>query len=95
MYIAFCIMLSGMVIGRVLGECGATRLLRRCILPSIMLLLFLLGAEIGANRELLDNLPVLGGRAAWLMFCGVAGSVLMAALLHFLLRGKNPGEKGQ
>ena len=53
MYIAICIMLCGLVIGRMTRHIGLFRHFEKLVLPSILLLLFLLGAGIGGNNKIM------------------------------------------
>ncbi len=46
--------------------------------PLVWLLLFLLGAEVGANDDLVAALPQLGGWAALLALATATGSAVMA-----------------
>lgn len=91
MYTALLIMFVGIAAGRALaGKIGAV-VLRRAVMCSIFLLLFLLGANIGANRELLADLPRLGWQALVLMLFCVGGSIFCAWLaspLYFWLAKK-------
>lgn len=43
---------------------------------TILLLLFLLGISVGANKDIVDNLATLGGQAFLLALAGTVGSVL-------------------
>ena len=55
---------------------------------SIFLLVFLLGAQIGADPEILRNIAFLGLDALVLAIAGTAGSVLAGWLLYRLLYGE-------
>lgn len=53
----------------------------------VFALLFLLGLSVGANKTVLKNLRQVGAHAALITAAGIAGSVLLAAVLsRFLLR---------
>jgi hypothetical protein len=56
-------------------------LLGRVMTAALFLMLAALGAQIGANRELLANLPALGGRAVVISILSIAGSVAALALV--------------
>ena len=51
-------------------------------------LLFLLGLEVGGNKEILHALPSLGVEALLIAVFGVLGSVLLAWLLWRLINKK-------
>jgi hypothetical protein len=54
-----------------------------------MLLLFLLGLSAGGNREIINNLPALGGQAFLIAFAGTSGSILAAwAVWHYFFKEK-------
>lgn len=85
MYTALAIMLGAMLIGRILRNHIAIAAARRCIMLAIWLLLFVMGASIGANADLLRRLPQLGWQALALMCFCVAGSIIFTTLLAPLL----------
>ena len=60
------------VIGIMFAGIAAGYLLRKIDL----LLLFLLGISVGANKDIVDNLVTLGGQAFLLALAGTVGSVL-------------------
>lgn len=53
---------------------------------TIVLLLFVMGVEIGSNREVVENLLPLGGNALIISVAATLGSVLAAAVGHFFLK---------
>lgn len=57
---------------------------------SLVLLLLVMGASLGANRQIVDQLGVLGGQALFMAWATVVGSVLAVYLLSRVL----PGIKG-
>lgn len=81
MYIALFVMLAGMLGGRLLGRRVSQAILGRCIFMAILLLLFLLGIQIGANDSLFAALPSLGLQGALLMLSCVAGSIIVIKLI--------------
>lgn len=81
MFTVFFIMLSGMALGFFLRETALPRHLDKAISLAILLLLFTLGIAVGANDELMRNLPTLGGQALLLTVAGMAGSIAGAVLL--------------
>lgn len=54
----------------------------------VCLLLFLLGAAMGSNSTIIENLPTLGFQALVLTFGAVAGSILAVAPLNRLFGGE-------
>ena len=49
---------------------------------GIFRFLFSLGISVGNNREIICNLPALGGQALWLAFAGTLGSVWGAWIVY-------------
>ena len=87
MFIAMGLMLLGMTLGWLLRGRTWLGLLTRCVSPAIMLLLFSLGVAVGGNEELMNNLPLLGGKALLLTLAGVAGSLACVAATSALRSG--------
>lgn len=62
---------------------------------TLFIMLAALGAQIGANRELLVNLPSLGWRAAVISALSIAGSVVALRLTaKYLEPSAGPGGEG-
>ena len=79
MIITIGILLAGFLLGLLLK--GRVKLPTSAItLASICLLLFILGLEIGGNRELLANLPTMGLTALVVSVLAILGSVVLARL---------------
>lgn len=96
MYIALLIMFGGFLLGRLGIVNFSEKVLNQALLFSIFLLLFLLGAGIGSNENLLVDLPRLGLQAALLMLFCTGGSILCSWLLtplYFRLEKKKLGNK--
>ncbi len=66
--------------GRLLPA-GSGAALGRFMTVALFAMLVALGAQIGANRELLANLPALGWRALVISTLSVAGSVAALCLV--------------
>ena len=90
MFTPLLLMLSGILLGYA-GRRAAPRLrwpatcLRLCahaIPPAVLFLLFMLGASVGGDAELLRVLPRLGGAALWLTLCGLIGSFVCVRLIR-------------
>ncbi|MBI4414387.1 MAG: LysO family transporter [candidate division NC10 bacterium] len=81
-----------LILGAVLAGCllGALRIVPAAILPwvdrlmgaGLAVLLFSMGASIGANPQVVGNLPALGAKSVLLAAGAVLGSVLAAWLLQ-------------
>ncbi|MBR4353017.1 MAG: lysine exporter LysO family protein [Bacteroidales bacterium] len=79
MIITIGFLLAGFLLGLLLK--GRVKLPTSAItLASICLLLFILGLEIGGNRELLANLPTMGLTALVVSVLAILGSVFFARL---------------
>ena len=72
----------GIAFGYLLRKKNILRKLSKPIGYTIYLLLFLLGISVGSNREIIENLPALGGQALLLAFAGTLGSVLAAWIIY-------------
>ena len=88
MFTVIGLMLSGILVGylfrkKELGGIG------KVITFLIWMLLFLLGVEVGSNRQIIEGLGTLGLEAIFITFSGVLGSCLLAwALWLFLYKRK-------
>ena len=84
MLVTILILLGGFLAGLLLQ--GRVKLPTGVItLVSICLLLFILGLEIGSNKQLLGNLPSMGLIALVVAICTLLGNV---TLTKFLTRRK-------
>ena len=91
MFTVIGFMLAGIAAGY-LSRRRSVRGVSQAITVLIWALLFLLGWEVGSNRQLLEALPRLGGEAFVLSAGGTLGSVLAAwALWKATLRGRKKG----
>lgn len=91
MFTVIGFMLAGIAAGY-LSRRRSVRGVSQAITVLIWALLFLLGWEVGSNRQLLEALPRLGGEAFVLSAGGTLGSVLAAwALWKVTLRGRKKG----
>ena len=76
------LMLLGLVVGRLVHwPVRGRRLLERLVTASILGLLFLLGASVGANDVLFSHLHDLGLEALILSVSAILGSLIPAWLL--------------
>lgn len=54
----------------------------------LLLLIFCMGVSIGRNGEVIQNLPVLGGKALLFAVLAVVGSIAVVLILSKLFLGK-------
>lgn len=86
------IMLSGMAVGFLLRK-RRLRVVLHAVTVLIWALLFLLGVEVGTNRQVIEGITSLGLEALWLSLAGLAGTVLLAwALWRWISRQKGGGQ---
>lgn len=78
MFTVIGIMFGGIALGYLLRKKEILRKIGKPISYTICLLLFMLGVSVGSNREIVQNLPSLGGQALLLAFAGTLGSVVVA-----------------
>lgn len=89
MFIVLGIMISGILMGYLLRKVAFIQRVGKLISFTIIVLLFLLGITVGANKAIMDNLSELGTQALVLSAAGVLGSVVCAWLVYrFFTKGK-------
>ncbi len=88
MFTIIGIMLTGMLIGYLLRS---KRLLwiQKVITLLIWLLLFLLGIDVGGNGKIINSLNTIGAEAFVITLAAVAGSILAAWGLWYLIYIRN------
>lgn len=87
MFLVIGIMFGGIAVGYLLKKVELLQKIGKPISWTILLLLFLLGLTVGNNRDIVNNLPTLGGQAFLIAFAGTLGSVLAAwAVYHFFYK---------
>lgn len=86
MYTALAVMLAGILAGRLLRNKFPASFISPALMASILLLLFLMGASIGSNQEIILNLPAIGASSLILMLFCAAGSIAAAMLAAPFLR---------
>ena len=84
MFTVLWIMFGGIALGYLFRKKAILQKLGKPINYTIYLLLFLLGVSVGGNKEIINNLPSLGGQALLLAFAGTLGSVLAAWVVYSL-----------
>ncbi|HHV07367.1 MAG TPA: lysine exporter LysO family protein [Firmicutes bacterium] len=60
---------------------------------GVVLLLFFMGAKIGADREIMNNLGIMGLEALVYAVTAIMGSLLMVWAWQFLEQRKTEGQK--
>ena len=79
--VVLLLLLAGMVGGYLFREKIPQKTVDLLLRLSVYLLLFLMGVAIGSNREIMDNLLVLGWQSVILTAGAVVGSLVFAWLL--------------
>ncbi len=74
-------MFAGIAIGYFLRETKAAAFFCRLVMPCILALLFCMGALIGNNRAIMDNLDTLGLQGLMLAVATMIGSSLVVTLV--------------
>lgn len=82
MFTVLGLMFCGIFAGYVLRKIQLLQHLSKGISVTIYLLLFFLGISVGANREVISNLPSLGGNALLISTMAVLGSCLAAKIVY-------------
>lgn len=92
MFTVIGIMFAGIAAGYLLRRVELLQKIGKPISYTILLLLFLLGISVGANREIVDNLVPLGGQALLLAVAGTMGSILAGwAVYRFFFQERRRG----
>ena len=84
--ILWTLFLSAIVFGRLFRKNSVVRRLGSLTMPTVLLLLFLFGSEIGSDERVMLSLPTLGARAV-AVAC-VAGSVILSGLVYRMIRNR-------
>lgn len=90
MFTVISLMLGGMCIGFLLRK-QRFSWIQRVITTLIWVLLFLLGVEVGGNRQIIEGLATLGLEALMITLATVIGSCVAAWALWYLLYKKKGG----
>ena len=94
MFIIMGIMLSGVLFGYLIRD-RKIQITHKIITVLVWLLLLLLGIEVGANKEIINNLHTIGLEAIYITIGAVTGSVLAAWGLWYFINRKRPNTKKQ
>ena len=91
MFTVIGIMFAGIAAGYLLRKIELLQKIGRPISYTILLLLFLLGISVGANKEIVDNLATLGSQA-FLALASTGGSVLAGwGVYHLFFKERSRG----
>lgn len=91
MFTVIGLMLGGMCIGFLLRN-RRLSWTHRVITALIWILLFLLGVEVGGNRQIIEGLATLGLEAFTITIAAVIGSCVCAWALWYLLYKRKGGK---
>ncbi|HSL93261.1 MAG TPA: LysO family transporter [Bacillota bacterium] len=75
-------LLGGLALGKAVARFGKERLAARFTLAGVMLLLFVMGAQIGSNPDVLNELPRIGAQAALMSVLCVIGALTLSLPLR-------------
>lgn len=92
MFTVISIMIGGIALGFLLRKQRITGI-HRVITALIWLLLFLLGTEVGGNRQIMENLHTLGVEALVITLGCILGSSILAWGLWKVLYGRKEAER--
>lgn len=98
MFTVLGLIFCGIFAGYILRKVSCLQHLSKGISITIYLLLFFLGISVGANNEVISNLPTLGGNALFISTMAVAGSCIAAKFVYMLFFKREEGvgeEKGR
>lgn len=91
MFTVIGLMLGGMAIGFLLRRQNFSWI-NKVITSLIWILLFLLGVEVGGNRQIVEGLATLGVEAFSITLASVLGSCIFAWGLWYLLYKRKGGK---
>ena len=91
MFTVLGLIFCGIFAGYILRKVSCLQHLSKGISITIYLLLFFLGISVGANNEVISNLPTLGGNALFISTMAVAGSCIAAKFVYMLFFKREEG----
>ena len=86
------IMLCGMAVGFLMRK-RQLKVVPHILTGLIWLLLFLLGVEVGTNRQVIEGFSNLGLEALWLSLAGLAGTMVASWALWRWVSSQKGGER--
>ena len=90
MFRIIAIMFVGAVLGFLLRRTPVVGWLSRLTMATIVLLLFLMGIEIGGNEQIVKNLSSLGVEAVMIAVAATLGSITAARIIYKVLLKSKP-----
>lgn len=90
MFRIIAIMFVGAVLGFLLRRTPVVGWLSRLTMATIVLLLFLMGIEIGGNEQIVKNLSSLGVEAVMIAVAATLGSITAARVIYKVLLKSKP-----
>lgn len=92
--VLLCCIIAGMTVGFLQRRnTGLLRAADSLSMYAVYALLFVLGAKLGTDEEVLAALPFLGGRAVFISLICTAGSVLCLVPISRFFRSSSPARK--
>lgn len=91
MFGIIAIMFCGIAVGYVSRRAKCVGRVSLTTMATIVSLLFLMGAGIGSDDNVIDNLSSLGGEALAIAAAGVLGSVVAARIVWSAVYGRKGG----
>lgn len=88
MFYLLLTLLAGSAAGLLMRKAGILSFTGKAISATVLIMLFLLGVETGADENILSNLHSLGTQALILAIAGILGSATAAGILYRVLSGK-------
>lgn len=90
MFRIIAIMFVGAVLGFLMRRTPVVGWLSRLTMATIVLLLFLMGIEIGGNEQIVKNLSSLGVEAVMIAVAATLGSITAARVIYKVLLKSKP-----
>lgn len=82
MFRILLIMFVGVAVGYLIRSWSALKHINLTTMITILLLLFVMGVEVGQNEGLISNLRQLGSEALLIALATVTGSIISARILY-------------
>ena len=92
MFKIILVMFSGVAVGYLLRNAIGTERISTSTTVTIILLLFLMGCEIGSDDNVMRNLSSLGGEALAIAGAAVAGSIVAARAAYSVIGRQRGGD---
>lgn len=86
------VMVSGIVAGRLLRRVKALRVLPVTTMATIVVLLFIMGGEIGGNKAVIAGLTTSGVEALAIAAAATLGSIVAARVVYTLVYAKRTND---